>query len=452
MNIDWLYREVGLRIIDLARRTPTLDILRRLKRTEYISADALREIQLTQLRKLLAHCAQNVPYYQDVFKEYHFDPGAVRSVDDLHGLPILTKSDIRKNFSRLIARNWKAFKPRPKETGGSTGEPLRMYHDSRSHGALWANIYRGFGYGGYRLGEKYLTLASGSLAPKKLKAGRWFYFRLQNSIPFPSYQLQKGAFHELLEVLRRERPKYIYGYSSSLAGCAIVFLREGIRVEGMQAVFTTADMLYPKQRRMIEEAFGATVFDNYGCPEAGLMSWECDQHDGYHYNIESCLIEILDQNENGVGRVIATNLFNFAFPIVRYDTGDVATLGGEERCKCGRSHRKVKALLGRQRDIITLPSGRMIHGAFFNHLPDFYNSGKVARFQIVQPELRQLEVHLEMQLGFDISDMEYLPNKLQKLLGDGIAVTVVQGEFRESPYSRKHRSVISDVDNMWTRE
>jgi phenylacetate-CoA ligase len=446
-------KTVGMRIIDIARKTKALEVYKQLKATERLSIDELEALQFDRLGKLLMHCQQNVPFYQQQFREYDFNAENFHSPSDIECLPILTKDVIRTNFSELKAKNFERFRPRIKQTGGSTGQPLRLYHDELSHSTMWANIYRGFGFGGYELGDKYLIIASGSsgsLLPKKLRFCMPLYFFFQNSLVIPSYYLEQDYAKKIADLINKKKPKFIYGYSSSLSVFARSIAGSGEKVKGLEAIFTTADMLYPRQRKLIEETFGAPIFDNYGCPEAGLMTFECEVHDGYHYNMESCFIEIVDQDSDGVGRIISTNLTNYAFPIVRYDTGDVAAINREDHCSCGRSHNKVVSLLGRQRDILTLSNGRMVHGAFFNNFSTFYNNNFIERYQIIQTAIDQIEVHVQLEEGYSLDQLAHLTGELESVLDNLVEVTLIEGEFRESELSRKHRTVVSDVDNIWT--
>ena len=147
---------------------------------------------------------------------------------------------------------------------------------------------------------------------------------------------------------------------------------------------------------------------------------------------------------------MATNLTNYAFPIIRYDTGDIGKIEKGGVCKCGRSHNKIISLLGRQRDIITLPGGLALHGAFFNHLPAFYENGRIRRYQIIQTDSDKLEIHLDLSEGSKLSDVEYVVNLLEDVFSNQMKISLVEGRFRESSISRKHRTVISDIDNIWT--
>ena len=445
----WVYRNLSFRAVDFARKTRSLSEYKKLRATEHSDIAELEKVQFERLRSLLMHCVDNVPFYRERFGAAGFDPRRMKNVEEISVVPVLSKQDIREHFERFKAAGFESYRPRVKETGGSTGQPLKLYHDEWSHSMMWANIYRGFGHAGYELGDRYLTIASGSMLPKKLKRGFGWYFRLQNSLIFPSYHLDRNLALELAGLIERARPEYIYGYSSVLVQFAREVLDSGMKVSGLKAVFTTADMLFPQQRELIERALGARVYDNYGCPEAGVMTWECSEHDGYHYNMESCWLEVVDPDESGAGRLVSTNLTNYAFPIVRYDTGDIGKIERTGLCPCGRSHSKVKSLLGRQRDIVTLPNGRMVHGAFFNHLPVFYNNERIERFQIIQPAIDRIEVHIQAIDGVDFSEFRSIEKFLGEVFDNTVSVTVAEGGFRESAISRKHRVVISDVPNKW---
>ena len=290
-------KKIGMRVVDFARKTKMCHVLGELYDTEYLGIGELETIQFERLRKLLQHCYTNVPFYRQLFSDYGFDPNSMSSLRDIKCLPILTKDKIRQNFALLKADDFLKFKPRIKETGGSTGQPLRVYFDKRSHGALWAHLFRGFGYAGYSLGERYATLAYGSLIPKKLNFGMHIYFWLQNTATFPSYQIEQESLKDILRLFREKKPKYVYGYSSAITQFAKYLSTLDGSVDGLKAIFTTADMLYSEGRKIIEKELKAPVYDNYGCPEAGVMTNECSQHDGYHYNMESCFIERMGWEE-----------------------------------------------------------------------------------------------------------------------------------------------------------
>ena len=103
----------------------SVPVRRSLEKTQWWSADALRELQLQRLRAFLADVETNVPYYRDLFRQAGFNARAVTSTSDLARLPLLTKPAIRANSERMKAGNARGLARF--NTGGSSGEPLIFY-------------------------------------------------------------------------------------------------------------------------------------------------------------------------------------------------------------------------------------------------------------------------------------------------------------------------------------
>ena len=93
-------------------------------------------------------------------------------------------------------------------------------------------------------------------------------------------------------------------------------------------------------RKFIEKAFGAEVFDIYGCTEIKEIAWECEKHEGYHINEDDVYVEILHGESPAkpgeVGDIVLTDLRNKAMPLIRYRIGDRGLLIAGN-CSCGRT-------------------------------------------------------------------------------------------------------------------
>lgn len=113
---------------------------------------------------------------------------------------------------------------------------------------------------------------------------------------------------------------------------------------------------------------------------------------------ESLLVEVLDAEDKPcrpgeVGRVVITDLHNFATPLVRYDIGDYAEVG--ENCPCGRGLPVLRRILGRRRNMLTLPDGR-------RHWPlvgfqRYRDIAPILQYQLIQRSLSDIEVRLVVQ-------------------------------------------------------
>jgi len=137
------------------------------------------------------------------------------------------------------------------------------------------------------------------------------------------------------------------------------------------------------------------IEDNYSSQEAGVIALKCPQGDLYHTMAESVLVEVLDANdrpcvEGEIGRVVVTDLHNFASPLVRYDIGDYAEAGGP--CGCGRTLPTLRRVLGRKRNLLMKADGsRFLPRAGFE---SFEKVAPVLQYQVIQHALDEIEFKL----------------------------------------------------------
>ena len=133
----------------------------------------------------------------------------------------------------------------------------------------------------------------------------------------------------------------------------------------LEVAFVVAEML-PESLRGDIERFGVRALQGYGTADLGCLAYECVEKGGWHLHPE-CIIEVLDLETRAPaapgqpGEVVAT-IFDEAYPLVRFATGDIAALGPEERCPCGRTTAKLAGLLGRVGDAVKV-RGMFVRGA-----------------------------------------------------------------------------------------
>ena len=122
-----LFRCVIFPLMEFSQGTKIQKYLKWLEKTQWWKPSEIKELQDKKLRALIRHAYENVPYYHKLFRKLHLKPDDIKEEEDLQKLPILRKEDIRKNFSELLARDFKRWKPKLNATSGSTGEPLKYY-------------------------------------------------------------------------------------------------------------------------------------------------------------------------------------------------------------------------------------------------------------------------------------------------------------------------------------
>ena len=213
-------------------------------------------------------------------------------------------------------------------------------------------------------------------------------------------------------------------------------------------------MLSPEQRDQIERAFGrGKVFDNYGAREMYIAA-ECRAHDGYHLHADVVLTEVVGPDGRACapgqrGRVILTELFNHAFPFIRYDIGDLAVMGQPAECACGIRLPRLRRLEGRIADVVVLRD-RILTAPNFATL--FSDKPGIRAYQIVQKSVDELTVIMEPGEGFTDETREYIRRGVMDLVAGQAHVRIVTDEEIHVPESGKRRFVVSAVPPDQHRE
>jgi phenylacetate-CoA ligase len=179
--------------------------------------------------------------------------------------------------------------------------------------------------------------------------------------------------------------------------------RESLHFQ-LTAVVTTAEVLTPSDRTLLESTFGARVYNEYGCGELGTIAHECERG-SMHLNSENLIVEILDGprhcSAGEVGELVITELNNTAMPLVRYRIGDFAAFS-RERCACGRSLPALEGIYGREYDLIYNRSGHMFHGEFFMYIAEeAQRQGLgIGAFQIIQDAYDHFTIRVQAATGY----------------------------------------------------
>ncbi len=441
------WRRLALKAIDLGRQTHISKFLPELEDSQWFPTRTLTEMQIVRLQQLLAFASQHVPFYMRLFAENKWRPRDFCTLSDLVRLPIITKEILRGAPLDFIPRGLDpqlSYKSR--HTGGSTGEPLMYRVANDAFGVWWAATFRVWQGTGYVFGERMLTLTGASINHRATNGiGECVYDLLRNNHTISVGQLDVADLNRIVAQLNAIGLSLLYGYPSILYLLACHIVHQAVVVRSVKRVVTTSEMLFPGQRKLIEQAFHAPVYDDYGCPEAGLIAGECGHHQGLHYAMESCFVEVVDYANARVpightGRLVATSLLNRAMCLIRYDTGDVGALS-EEACECGRGLLQIKNLEGRSRDLIYTPDKKFIHGVAINHMINNYPW--IDRYQIIQETPRDLIVNLSVSRAIAPGCIEQFRSQLAEYTAMNVAALVNEPFIQTD--RKKNRLIVSKV-------
>ena len=331
-----------------------------------------------------------------------------------------------------------------KHTGGTTGVSFEYFIDIEFWGFNWAMKMHTYEQANYVPGrDKIGVLAGGSLLPQEgmgIKSRLWRYS--QNVYSMPITRMNDEILSGYVSNLKRLKIKFLRGYPTSVYTLAKHILNKGNTLP-LKAVFTTAEMLYSHQRKIIEKAFDCKVFDQYGCGDGGGHASECNVHEGLHHYFETSIMEILKDGQNAkegeTGELVFTSLLNYGMPFIRYAPGDMA-VKGNNNCSCGRTSEKITKIIGRSSDIIEFSNGNILNGL---SIPFEAWTNKISRFQIVQNEKDTIEVLFVPLSNFNETDIIKAEEIMHYHCGDGVEVKISLVNEIPVPKSGKFRYVIS---------
>jgi phenylacetate-CoA ligase len=198
-----------------------------------------------------------------------------------------------------------------------------------------------------------------------------------------------------VEWLRRHDPDYLLTYPTNLSALLDRFESSGTRLPNLTEVRTVGETLREGLRERCSQLLGARVVDGYSSQEVGAIALQCDQSLLYHLHSESLMVEVLDAEGRAVrpgetGRVVVTDLHNFATPLIRYDLRDHAEVGAP--CPCGRGLPTLSRILGRQRNMVVLPNGARYWPLVGYHR--YREVAGVVQYQLIQHSLDEIEMRL----------------------------------------------------------
>jgi len=262
---------------------------------------------------------------------------------------------------------------------------------------------------------------------------------------FSLYHMADATMPSYVAELTDFAPAYVLGYPSGISVLARYVVEQGITVPAPRAIFTGSEKLHTAQRKLIEKAFHCPVYQWFGQVEMTVNLHEC-QYQRLHVKEEYGLLELLRDDGTEVapgemGNVVATGWGNWAFPLIRYRTGDIMHLAKDQSCPCGRGGRIIEEIIGRDDDIILTPEGRYIGRLDFVFKP----IDTIVEAQITQEAVNRLLIRVVPLSGFGKGDEELLVHKLQTYVGSTMEIRVECVDQIPRTPTGKVRTVVSDL-------
>jgi phenylacetate-CoA ligase len=425
----WLARDVIYRTALVVRAEPVFRLLRRYEASQWWDTKQLVSVQEEALEGLLRYAATRTRHYADAVRGAGLDPAKLTAAD-LPRFPLLTKLDLVERATHLRAptlpgtASWKV-------TGGSTGIAVRLRKNRKATASEQAASWRSYGWYGIRPGDRQARFWGMPLTGRAALRSRVMDAML-NRERLSAFAFRRQDLREYFERLQRKPPTWVYGYVSMLVQFAAYCLDEGLPLAdlGIAAVVSTSEALTASDRALIAKAFGAPVYNEYGCGEVGPILYECERGT-LHLMAENLFAELLPAptpTYPTACRLILTDLHNRATPLVRYDIGDRVVPAPP--CACRRGLPAFSDVFGRAYDFVEASDGTRFHGEFFMyHLEAARTLGvPIRQAQFVQDEPDHVLIRIVPAQGYQLSHGRALAAMLAATSAGRFRIDVVMAE------------------------
>ncbi len=324
---------------------------------ECASREQIKQWQDERLINQVKNVWDNVPYYKKKMEDAGVSPEDIKSADDLHKLPFLTKDDLRECYPYgLLARPLKDC-VRIQSTSGTTGKRVVAFY-TQADIELWEECCARaiVAVGGTNVDVCHVSYGYGLFTGGPgLNGG-------SHKVGCLTLPMSSGNTDRQLQFMVDLGSTIICCTPSYAAYLAESAIERGIQDQlKLKAGIFGAEAWTEEMRREIESKLGLKAYDIYGLTEISGpgVSFECSEQTGMHINEDHFIAEIIDPNTGEVlpegekGELVFTSITKEAFPLLRYRTRDICVLT-RKKCSCGRTHVKMSKPMGRSDDMLII--------------------------------------------------------------------------------------------------
>lgn len=409
-TIGGFIRKTGFWTLDIIKGCPVR------KRYNYLLSVKEGKVKSDALKNLLSHAKETVPYYAGV------------RTTEIDSFPVVNKDLFRKNYDAFRSSKFQDDSVlHAAYTSGSTGTPFKALQNREKifwHQAGLIALNESIGW---QLGERFMFMRVWDLAHSASKLSQF----MSNTIPFDVVGFSDTRCEEVRQRLRSDKSlKMIIGYASALEKLSQYVIGKGDQPKdfGMRLIIADSENLTNEARKNIESSFGCPVYNRYANNENGIIALAGPDNDEFVVNYPEYYVEILNLDsdtpvkEGEMGRVVITDLYNYAFPFIRYDTGDLGIAGRITDNGC----EVISQLMGRvSSSLFDTDGGLITETSVIAHFEDI---PEIGRHQVVQLNKKEYELRIESTKP-ELDSL--LMSRLKKCMGEDAIITIKHVEHVE---------------------
>ncbi len=341
----------------------------------------------SRIQKIANYSYSNIQFYKDWYKKNAFNPKDLKIFSDIMNIPIITKSILNEyNIEKRSAIRRGRYKV---NTGGSSGTPFSFYIEPSSMGHEWAHMHYIWAQFNYKPSDLKIVFGGRSDINGVVE-----YDVLRNHFAVNIYADYKNISEKLKIILRKHKIKYLHGYPSSIYDFAMYCKNEDEELKlllskNLIGAFLGSEYPQSHYRTLIENTFGIKTISWYGHTERCVLAFEKEEKFVYEPFLSYGYAEAISTESENDSQLISTSYYNYASPLIRYNTEDViSNLKYEDEIL-----KKYKIENGRTGEFVIDKTGKKINltGLIFGRHHELFNYAKF--IQVRQIETGKIEIH-----------------------------------------------------------
>lgn len=377
-------------------------LLAQLEQSQWQSAQSLQALQFERFAQLASHVWRHSPFFRLRLAQAGFDDERFWTAASFARIPLLTRSELmlQEEHIRCHALPPDHGQTYRVQTSGSTGQTVTVLRTDVTQ-RYWLAFAMRDHLWQQRDFSATLAIIKAQIpvvddAREAARTG-WGHPATLLHKTGPSYaQPISLDIRKQAAWLARIRPHYLLTYPSNLGALLDLYERgEAALPATLREVRTVGETLHEGLRDRCRALGEIDIVDMYSSQELGLIALQCPQSGLYHTQDENLIVEVLDERgqpcaPGEVGRIVITDLHNYATPLIRYEIRDYAEAG--PACPCGRGLGTLRRIMGRRRNMVTLPDGSKHWPLVGAH--HYRGVADIRQYQAIQHGLDDIEIRL----------------------------------------------------------
>lgn len=291
-----------------------------IEKYKFYNEKAYKAFIYERVKYIAEYASKNIPFYNELYTQLDVNPEKFNGFNDLKNLPVISKADLQK--VPLEYRSNLKLKKSLANTGGSSGQPLSFYIEPNSVPHEWAHMHTIWGKLGYKQKDLKIVFAGRADVKNILE-----YDAVRHQLTIDIYKSPQQIADMLLTNFNKYKPKYLHGYPSAIFDFVIwLDVKKhpllALFKQYIQGIFLGSEFPSPKIRKKVEELLSCSSVSWYGHTERAVLAYEKDAQYTYSPFVSYGFAEAI-KNEQDDFSLVATSYYNYASPLIRYDTSDL---------------------------------------------------------------------------------------------------------------------------------